>query len=428
MSASAQITAPPRLLLIVSGSIAAYRALELVRLLRQQGIEVQPVMTQAATAFITPLSLEVLCGRPVRQTLFQAGQESEISHISLARAPDLVLVYPATANLMAKMAHGLADDLASTLLLATTAPVWLAPAMNGKMWENPATQANRAILEQRGVKFLGPEEGLMACGENGTGRAMAPEKLAAALQQHFQDSVSQPPGNAASTEDPLPLTGRHILVTAGPTVESIDPVRFLSNHSSGRQGYAIAESLSRLGARVTLVSGPVALPCPPGVERIAVRTAREMLQACESALPADAAVCVAAVSDWRPETTASGKLKKDGPAPPALRLVENPDILATLSHSPQRPALVVGFAAETDQHRLHGGLKLARKGCDWLLVNDVSEGRVFGGTTNQVLFLDGKQEEVWPEMSKRDLAMKLAGHIRNFLAGPQVMPADITKT
>ncbi|MXV44445.1 bifunctional phosphopantothenoylcysteine decarboxylase/phosphopantothenate--cysteine ligase CoaBC [Saccharibacter sp. 17.LH.SD] len=389
-----------RVLLIVSGGIAAYRALDVARLLRQQGMDVTPVMTEAAKEFITPLSLEVLCAELVHETLFEPAQESTIGHIALARAADLVLVCPATAHIMARMAQGLADDLATTLLLATTAPILLAPAMNWRMWEHPATQQNLALLRQRGVHLVGPDEGSMACGEQGVGRLSTPEAIVASVQHCLNP--------------PQSLRGKRVLVTAGPTVEPLDPVRFLSNHSSGLQGYAVAEALAYYGAEVTLVSGPVSLPTPPRVTRIDVQTAVEMAQACEALLPVDVAVCVAAVSDWRPRSQATEKMKKQGDQPPTFELVENPDILATLSHHEQRPPLVIGFAAETENVLDHARAKRLRKGCDWLLANDVSQ-YAFGGQTNQVYLFDQEGYETWPVMDKKVLAMRLADKVSRYL-------------
>lgn len=385
-----------RVLLIVGGGIAAYRALELVRLLKAENIAVTPVMTDAAKAFITPLSLEALSGERVHDALFAPTQESEIGHIALARSADLVVVCPATANLMARMAHGIADDLATTLLLATTTPILLAPAMNVRMWEHPATQANLTLLRQRGVQVVGPDEGSMACGEFGPGRLSQPDVL--------RDAIV-----AALTPD-RSLVGRHALVTAGPTVEPLDPVRFISNHSSGKQGYAIAEALANLGATVTLVTGPVSILAPDGVACVKVQTAEEMLAACEAALPADIAVCTAAVSDWRASVPAGSKIKKTGDGPPTLSLVENPDILATLCRHASRPKLVVGFAAETDDVLENALAKRQRKGCDWLVVNDVRRG-VFGADRNLVSLIDGNSIEEWPEMDKSAVAGKLAERI-----------------
>ncbi|WP_215766924.1 bifunctional phosphopantothenoylcysteine decarboxylase/phosphopantothenate--cysteine ligase CoaBC [Gluconobacter cerinus] len=385
-----------RILLIVGGGIAAYRALELVRLLKADNVSVTPVMTDAAKAFITPLSLEALSGEQVHDALFAPTQESEIGHIALARSADLVVVCPATANLMARMAHGMADDLATTLLLATTTPILLAPAMNVRMWEHPATQANLALLKERGVRVVGPDEGSMACGEFGPGRLSQPDVIRDAILEALASDHS--------------LAGRHALVTAGPTVEPLDPVRFLSNHSSGKQGYAIAAALAARGAKVTLVSGPVTLPVPAGVVCVKVQTAREMLGACEAALPAEIAVCTAAVSDWRAKAAAQGKIKKTSEGPPVLELVENPDILATLCRLANRPKLIVGFAAETDDVLDNAVAKRQRKGCDWLVANDVRRG-VFGADRNLVSLITETGIETWPEMDKSQVAGKLVQRI-----------------
>ncbi|WP_046901510.1 bifunctional phosphopantothenoylcysteine decarboxylase/phosphopantothenate--cysteine ligase CoaBC [Gluconobacter oxydans] len=385
-----------RVLLIVGGGIAAYRALELVRLLKADNVSVTPVMTDAAKAFITPLSLEALSGERVHDALFAPTQESEIGHIALARSADLVVVCPATANLMARMAHGMADDLATTLLLATTTPILLAPAMNVRMWEHPATQANLALLKERGVRVVGPDEGSMACGEFGPGRLSQPDVIRDAILEALASDHS--------------LAGRHVLVTAGPTVEPLDPVRFLSNHSSGKQGYAIAAALAARGAKVTLVSGPVTLPVPAGVVCVKVQTAREMLGACEAALPAEIAVCTAAVSDWRAKVAAQGKIKKTSEGPPVLELMENPDILATLCRLANRPKLIVGFAAETDDVLENAVAKRQRKGCDWLVANDVRRG-VFGADRNLVSLITETGIETWPEMDKSQVAGKLVQRI-----------------
>ncbi|GFE96489.1 MULTISPECIES: bifunctional phosphopantothenoylcysteine decarboxylase/phosphopantothenate--cysteine ligase CoaBC [unclassified Gluconobacter] len=385
-----------RVLLIVGGGIAAYRALELVRLLKADNVSVTPVMTDAAKAFLTPLSLEALSGERVHDALFAPTQESEIGHIALARSADLVVVCPATANLMARMAHGMADDLATTLLLATTTPILLAPAMNVRMWEHPATQANLALLKERGVRVVGPDEGGMACGEFGPGRLSQPDVIRDAILEALASDHS--------------LAGRHALVTAGPTVEPLDPVRFLSNHSSGKQGYAIAAALAARGAKVTLVSGPVTLPVPAGVVCVKVQTAREMLGACEAALPAEIAVCTAAVSDWRAKAAAQAKIKKTSEGPPVLELMENPDILATLCRLANRPKLIVGFAAETDDVLENAVAKRQRKGCDWLVANDVRRG-VFGADRNLVSLITETGIETWPEMDKSQVAGRLVQRI-----------------
>ncbi|EHH68480.1 bifunctional phosphopantothenoylcysteine decarboxylase/phosphopantothenate--cysteine ligase CoaBC [Gluconobacter morbifer] len=398
-----------RVLLIVGGGIAAYRALELVRLLRADGVVVTPVMTEAAKAFVTPLSLEALTSEKVHDALFAPTQESEIGHIALARSTDLVVVCPATADLMARMAHGLADDLATTLLLATTTPILIAPSMNVRMWEHPATQASLTLLKARGVHVVGPDVGAMACGETGPGRLSQPDHI----QRVIRDFLN-----------PFrPLRGIRALVTAGPTVEPLDPVRFISNHSSGRQGYAIAGALAARGADVTLVSGPVSLPVPDGVTRLSVTTAQEMLAACEEALPIDLAVCTAAVSDWRAKKVASGKIKKNGDAPPVLELTENPDILASLCRNTRRPALVIGFAAETDDVLENATAKRLRKGCDWLVANDVRNG-VFGAASNTVSLIDSHGTEHWPEMDKTDVAEKLVERVEAFFRNDPASPQN----
>ncbi|WP_374574953.1 bifunctional phosphopantothenoylcysteine decarboxylase/phosphopantothenate--cysteine ligase CoaBC [Phenylobacterium sp.] len=385
-----------RILLIVGGGIAAYKSLELVRLLRKAGIGVRPILTKAGAEFVTPLTLSALCEDKVYSELFSLTDEAEMGHIELSRSADLVVVAPATADLMAKAANGLAGDLASTTLLATDKPVLMAPAMNVRMWGHPATQRNLAALKADGVAFVGPDEGAMACGEFGPGRLAEPPVI-------FEAILAMLSGPAAR-----PLAGRRAIVTAGPTAEPIDPVRVLTNRSSGKQGFAIAEALARLGAEVTLVAGPVAVATPAGVRRVDVETARQMLAACEAALPADIAVCVAAVSDWRPRDEAASKMKKTGEGPPAIALVENPDILATLSRGVNRPALVVGFAAETDQVESYAQAKLARKGCDWIVANDVSVAGTMGGDDNAVAVVTAGGIERWDRMSKSEVARRLA--------------------
>jgi phosphopantothenoylcysteine decarboxylase/phosphopantothenate--cysteine ligase len=393
-----------RILLIVGGGIAAYKALVLVRLLRAAGFAVRPILTAGGARFITELSLSALAGERTRSGLFNLGDEAEMGHIELSRSADLVVVAPATADLMAKAAAGIADDLASTALLATDKPVLMAPAMNVRMWSHAATRRNRRVLEGDGVSFVGPDEGEMACGEFGPGRMAEPEAIMAAIHSALEPRAR-------------PLDGRHVMVTAGPTQEPIDPVRMLTNRSSGKQGYAIAEALGALGARVTLISGPTALDAPGGVDRTSVETAEQMLAACNAALPADAAVCVAAVSDWRADTVFGVKLKKGRNGPPALRLIENPDILASLSApGSQRPRLVVGFAAETSDLEAEGRAKLRRKGCDWILANDVSDAAIMGGDDNAVLLITETGVEVWPKTSKHEIARRLAAHIAEALA------------
>ena len=384
-----------RVLLIVGGGIAAFKALELTRLLRKANIAVRPVLTSAGAQFVTPLSLSALAGDKVYGELFSLTDEAEMGHIELSRSADLVVVVPATADLMAKAAQGLAGDLATTTLLATDKPVLMAPAMNVRMWEHPATKRNLATLKADGVRFVGPDEGAMACGEFGFGRMAEPEVI-------FQAIV------AALDPAPKPLAGRHAIITAGPTAEPIDPVRVLTNRSSGKQGFAIAAALAELGCEVTLVAGPVSVPTPAGVRRVDVESAREMLAACEAALPADIAVCVAAVSDWRPEHVSTTKTKKTVDGPPVVALVENPDILATLSRHERRPVLVVGFAAETNEVEAYATAKLARKGCDWIVANDVSIAGTMGGDDNAVAIVTSDGIQRWSRMAKTEVARKLA--------------------
>jgi phosphopantothenoylcysteine decarboxylase/phosphopantothenate--cysteine ligase len=394
-----------RVLLIVSGGIAAYKTLELIRRVRERGGAVRCVLTRAGAQFVTPLSLAALSEDRVYDDLFSLTDESEMGHIRLSREADLLVVAPASADILAKMAQGRADDLATTVLLATDKPVLAAPAMNVRMWTHAATQANLDILKARGVVFVGPNEGDMACGEYGFGRMAEPNEILAAIQNYFGADA--------------PLAGRHALVTSGPTFEAIDPVRFIGNRSSGRQGHAIARTLAGLGARTTLVSGPTALADPGGVTVVRVESAREMLAACEAALPCDVAVCAAAVSDWRAKKTSGQKLKKNGKSAPQLEFTVNPDILATLSAAGNaRPRLVVGFAAETENVIAHAQAKLAKKGCDWILANDVSAGTgTFGGDQNTIHVIDAAGVESWPRMSKTDAAARLARRIADAL-GP----------
>jgi phosphopantothenoylcysteine decarboxylase/phosphopantothenate--cysteine ligase len=382
-----------RILLILSGSVAAFKALELTRLLRRDGAAVTAILTAAGARFVTREALAAITGQRVHDDLWAA--EAEIGHIRLARLPDLVVVAPASADLLAKMAHGLADDLASTVLLATRAPILVAPAMNPAMWEHPATQANIAALQLRGVRMVGPNAGAMAEPESGLGRLAEPTEIQAMIH--------------ALLAEEAPLAGRHAIVTSGPTHEPIDPVRYIANRSSGKQGHAIAAALNALGARVTLVSGPVALPDPTGITVRHVETAREMLAACEAALPADIAVMAAAVADWRVAREATQKLKKEaGAAPPALSMALNPDILATIAaHPALRPKLVVGFAAETEHVLEHATAKRVRKGCDWIVANDVS-GDVMGGDANRVQLITEEGVEDWPMMPKEEVARHLA--------------------
>ena len=403
-----------RILLIVSGGIAAYKTLDLIRRLRERGGAVRCVLTKAGAQFVTPLSLAALSEDRVYDDLFSLTDESEMGHIRLSREADLLVVAPASADILAKMAQGRADDLATTVLLATDTPVLAAPAMNMRMWEHPATQANLATLTSRGVLTVGPNEGDMACGEFGFGRMAEPAEILGAIEAYF--------GAAA------PLAGRHALVTSGPTYEALDPVRFIGNRSSGRQGHAIAQALAGLGARTTLVSGPTALPDPGGVSVVRVESAREMLAACEKALPCDVAVCAAAVSDWRPTAEQTQKMKKNGGAPPSLELTLNPDILASLSAAGNaRPRLVVGFAAETEKVVEHARAKLAKKGCDWILANDVSPGTgTFGGEENAIHLIDAEGVETWPRMSKHDAAARLARRIAETLGSPLGPPLGPT--
>ena len=398
-----------RILLIVGGGVAAFKALELARLLRKRGVAVRPLLTRAGAQFVTPLSLAALCEDKVYQDLWSLTDEAEMGHIELSRSADLLVVAPATADLMARAAAGVADDLATTTLLATDKPVLMAPAMNVRMWTHPATVRNLARLKADGVQFVGPDEGAMACGEFGEGRLAEPDAIAAAALRML--------GAGAQAAPARPLAGRRVLVTAGPTREAIDPVRYLSNHSSGKQGYAVASALAELGAEVALVSGPTALPVPAGVTRVDVESAREMLVACEAALPVDAAVLVAAVADWRPAQVQASKLKKTGDAPAPLYLVETPDILATLSApGPQRPRLVVGFAAETEALEVNARAKLARKGCDWLVANDVSRPGVFGGEDNAVTLVTRDSVEPWAAAPKTAIAERLARRMAEALA------------
>ncbi|HEY8613196.1 MAG TPA: bifunctional phosphopantothenoylcysteine decarboxylase/phosphopantothenate synthase [Roseomonas sp.] len=471
-----------RVLLIVSGSVAAYKALELARLLGKAGAAVTGLLTAGGARFVTPHALQAITGRPLAEDLWSLAEESARGHIRLVRETDLVVVAPASADRLARMAAGLADDLAGAALLAWDGPVLVAPAMNPSMWSHPATGANVATLMARGVNFIGPDDGLMAEAESGTGRLSEPPAILTAIAailsdpEHgapdaaledaldaaiaaqeghpspmnrstslssftdgsphaidhhagpeeaspssFSASHAPMPGpapHAVRGTEPgaLPLTGRHVLVTSGPTHEPLDPVRYLANRSSGKQGHAIAQALAALGARVTLVSGPVALPDPPGVQVAHVETAREMFAACEAALPADAAIFAAAVADWRPAEASAQKMKKpaDQTAPP-VALVPNPDILATLSRHPRRPRLVIGFAAETERVIEHARAKLARKGCDWIVANDVS-GDAMGGAENTVHLVTAGSVEDWPRLPKTEVAARLADRVAEALA------------
>ncbi len=392
-----------RILLIIGGGIAAFKALDMIRRLRERGAFVTPVLTRAGAEFVTPLSVSALAGGKVFTDLFDLTDEAEMGHIELSRSADLIVVAPATADLMAKMAQGQADDLASTLLLATDTPVLIAPAMNVRMWQHKATQRNLETLRGDGIMFAGPNDGDMACGEHGPGRMAEPLEIVAAIEGALADG---------------PLKGRRILVTSGPTHEPIDPVRYIANRSSGAQGTAIARALTALGADVVFVTGPADIPPPDGALVHRVETAREMLAACEAALPVDAAICAAAVADWRMASAATSKMKKTAGGLPQLEFAENPDILATLSQRAQnRPALVVGFAAETDNLEANAAAKRLRKGCDWIVANDVSAATgIMGGSENAVLLITDTGTETWPRMSKDRVAERLAQRIADALA------------
>lgn len=399
-----------RILLIVGGGIAAYKCLDLIRRLRERGAHLRPVLTKAAEEFITPLSVGALAADKVFTELFSREDEHDVGHIRLSREADLIVIAPATADLMAKMANGLANDLASAVLLATDKQVLIAPAMNPKMWEHPATKRNRATLERDGIHFIGPNKGEMAeSGESGAGRMAEPLEIVASIEKLLD-------------RRPKPLAGQTIIMTSGPTHEPIDPVRYIANRSSGKQGHAIAAALARLGAKVHLVSGPVTIPDPKGVSVIHVETAREMRDAVEQLLPADAAVMVAAVADWRTENEAGEKIKKQpGETAPALQMVENPDILAGIGHSKSRPRLVVGFAAETQDLLKNAQLKLDKKGANWIVANDVShETGVMGGDRNAVRIVTRSGVEEWPDMSKEQVAERLAEKIAAALQEPEV--------
>jgi phosphopantothenoylcysteine decarboxylase / phosphopantothenate---cysteine ligase len=393
-----------RILLIIGGGIAAYKALDLIRRLRDAGASVVPVLTRAGEEFVTPLSVSALAGEKVYRDLFDLTDEAEMGHIQLSRAADLVVVAPATADLMGKMAHGLANDLASTLLMATDKRVLIAPAMNVRMWEHPATRRNLAVLQGDGVLVVGPNEGAMACGEFGPGRMAEVPEIVEAVGSALGEGL---------------LKGRHVLVTSGPTHEPIDPVRYIANRSSGAQGAALAAALRDLGARVTFVTGPASVPPPAGVSVVRVETAQEMAAAVEAALPADAAVFAAAVADWRVANAAGQKMKKEGTgALPRLDFAENPDILAGVARmGAGRPRLVVGFAAETERVEAHATAKRARKGCDWILANDVSPGTgIMGGAENAVTLITAEGAEAWPRMAKGEVARRLAARIAQALA------------
>ena len=398
-----------RVLLIIGAGIAAYKSLELIRLITRAGGTVTPVLTAAAREFVTPLTVGGLAGERVYTDLFDLTDEAEMGHIQLSRVADLVVVAPATADLMAKMAQGHADDLASTLLLATDTPVLIAPAMNVRMWEHPATARNLATLRGDGIALVGPNEGDMACGEYGPGRMAEPAEIFDAIEAQLRGG-----GPLAG-----PLAGQRVIVTSGPTHEPIDPVRYIANRSSGTQGVAIAAALRDLGAEVVLVSGPVDIALPDGVETHRVETAQQMQQAVHAALPAQAAVFAAAVADWRVASASDSKIKKDGSGPPALQMAENPDILAGVAQMPpgQRPSLVVGFAAETDNVIANATAKRARKGCDWIVANDVSpETGIMGGTDNTVTLITAEGAEPWPKASKTEVARQLADRMARALS------------
>ncbi|BDW98129.1 phosphopantothenate synthase [Thalassospira tepidiphila] len=393
-------------LLIISGGIAAYKVLEVIRRLRDRGIHIRAILTKGGAEFVTPLSVAALTENKVYQDLFSLTDEAEMGHIRLSREADLVLVAPASADILAKMATGQAGDLATTALLATNKPVMIAPAMNVEMWNHPATQANIATLEGRGVLRVGPSSGDLACGEFGSGRLAEPAEIIASVVDFLEQQHA-----------PKPLAGKKAVVTSGPTHEPIDPVRYIANRSSGKQGHAIAEALAAAGAEVTLVTGPVTLPDPAGVKVVRIETAREMLDAVQAALPADIAVCAAAVADWRTADEAGQKLKKDGSGViPDLKLSENPDILASISKAgPMRPGLVIGFAAETENVTDHARAKRARKGCDWILANDVAPATgTFGGDDNEICLISGDDEssdERWERQSKTGVARALSARI-----------------
>lgn len=415
-----------RILLIVSGGIAAYKALELIRLIKRQGIAVRAVMTQSATEFVTPLSMGVMTEDQVYGDMFDLKEEREIGHIQLSRQADLIVICPATANILAKMAAGIADDLATTILLATDKPVLAVPAMNVRMWQHAATQRNLAQLRADGVTIMEPDSGAMACGEFGPGRLPEPpaiaERICAMLGHSFDSTLTA--GRAPTTLEAQPdfadithrpLFGKRVLVTAGPTHEAIDPVRYIANRSSGRQGFAIAAAAAEMGAEVTLIAGPVHLVTPPGVIRIDVETALEMQSEVEKALPSDVAIMVAAVADWRATEAPDQKIKKDGKGIPPLTLTENPDILASLAQHKNRPGLLIGFAAETEKIVEHAQAKLAKKGCDWIVANDVS-GDVMGGANNAFHIVKKDGVESWPDSPKDVIARKLMERVAHALA------------
>tara|TARA_A100001037_G_scaffold167424_1_gene150528 strand:- start:6856 stop:8076 length:1221 start_codon:yes stop_codon:yes gene_type:complete len=395
-----------RILLIISGGIAAYKSLEFIRRLKDRGCEVRCILTEGGSQFVTPLSVAALSGERVFSDLFSLTDEAEMGHIRLSREADLVVVAPASADVLAKMAMGLASDLATTALLATDKPVMVAPAMNVEMWAHPATQRNIGTLRADGIDVIGPAEGDLACGETGSGRMVEPDELLRAVELRLGDNASGA------------LAGRRALVTSGPTREAIDPVRYISNFSSGKQGHAIARALAALGADTTLVSGPTHEPNPDGVSVVQVESAADMMAACEAALPVDVAVCAAAVSDWRVSSRVNQKIKKGGDTPPSLQLTENPDILAGIAqHAHHRPRLVVGFAAETENLIDNAAVKRVKKGCDWIVANDVSEADgTFGSSENSVHLITEQDVVAWPRLSKVEVAQRLGQTIADHLA------------
>ncbi len=402
------------ILIIIGGGIAAYKSLELIRELHRRNIKSRAILTKAGAEFITPLSVSSLTGEKCYTDLFDLTDEAEMGHIELSRAADLLVAAPATADLMAKAANGLANDLASTALLATDKPVLYAPAMNVRMWDHPATQRNFETLKDDGALFVGPNEGEMACGEYGPGRMAEPVEIADAVEAYFAKTAAGP------------LTGKRILVTAGPTHESLDPVRYIANRSSGKQGYAIAAALRNLGADVILVTGPTSETPPKGVEVVAIETAREMMAASEAALPVDCAICCAAVADYRPAIETEHKIKKERGGLTTIPVEENPDILKTISQMREgRPRLVVGFAAETEDVLCYAEVKRKRKGCDWIVANDVSPGAhcAMGGERNAIILITDKGDETWPEMPKEEVARKLSERIADALKGPTLVKA-----
>ncbi len=419
------MTKPKHILLIIGGGIAAYKASELIRLIRKAGMTVRCVLTESGGQFVTPMTLAALSENEVHTTLWSLKDETEMGHIQLSREADLVVICPATANLMAKMAGGVADDLATTLLLATDTQVLAVPAMNVRMWDHPATQRNIEQLRSDGVIVMPPDEGDMACGEFGPGRLPEPPAVMEEIMRHLSGDTESPTliGENELGHNPLegqpafapdqhrPLHGKHVLITAGPTREPIDPVRYIANRSSGRQGFAIAAAAAEAGAQVTLVAGPVHLPTPAGVMRVDVETALEMEAAVHDALPSDIAIMVAAVADWRADARAEQKIKKQkGDAPAPLALVENPDILAGLARHEKRPGLLIGFAAETEKIEEHARAKLAKKGCDWIVANDVS-GDVMGGSDNSVHIVTANGTEIWERLPKPEVARRLVQKI-----------------